>query len=327
MDDFVIPSLKESRTEWAARLINILSPPIVEGINSIFDDSMKLCKENNEMEKYLMTFQNFISRVPKWNEFIIETETKRILEKTQCKYLEDLITCVHIIQLKLLSAVRVGSKQKKIEINIPKINDFIHRVYVYVARKVYKNAYLFETNISPLQKQKNNANFERIVNESILNTIRDNIPVEDILKAYMAESIEDEIVEEIKTELVDGSSTTEASTPAPAPAPAPITPPAVVEQQNTIVSETKTTAPEMTIPKLEPFVDNVLPNEVSKQPSVTFDNTQYFRDQNNKDTNTEIFRGPKISEEPASLDLGIIDLNSTNSKTDNILLNDIEVLN
>jgi hypothetical protein len=120
MDDFLIPSLKESRFEWASRLINVLTPHVVDGVNSIFEDSLKLCKENNENEKYLMTFQNFVSRVPKWNDFIIETETKRIIEKSQCKYLEDLVTCVHIIQLKLLSAIRVGSKQKRIDINVPK---------------------------------------------------------------------------------------------------------------------------------------------------------------------------------------------------------------
>ena len=34
--------------------------------------------------------------------------------------LEDLVTCVHIIQLKILTAMRVGQKQKKIDINIPK---------------------------------------------------------------------------------------------------------------------------------------------------------------------------------------------------------------
>lgn len=113
MDDFVIPLLKDSRFEWASRLINVLLPHVIDGIQSIFDDSVKICKENNETEKYLMTFQNFISRIPKWNEHIIDTETKRIIEKSQCKYLEDLITCVHIIQLKILSAIRVGSKQKK----------------------------------------------------------------------------------------------------------------------------------------------------------------------------------------------------------------------
>jgi hypothetical protein len=202
MDDFNVSSLHESKNEWASRLLTILTPFIIEGLKSIFEESVKLCKENNEMEKYLMTFQNFISRIPKWNSNIIEVERKRIIERSGCSYLEDLIMCVHIIQLKLLTAIRVGQKQKKVDINIPKLDDFIHKVYVQVARKIYKNVYLFELNITSLQIQKHNRELEIIVQECILNAIRESIPVELLLKAYMDETVEEDVTEEIKEEIV-----------------------------------------------------------------------------------------------------------------------------
>jgi len=202
MDDFNISTLHESRNEWSARLISILTPLIIDGYKSILDEAVKLCKENNEMEKYLMTFQNFITRVPKWNQTIIETEKKRICDKSGCAYLEDLITCVHIIQLKILTVMRVGQKQKKIDINIPKLDDFIHKVYIHVARKIYKNVYLFELNVSPLQIQKHNRELEIIVQECILNSLRESVPVEAILKAYMDETMEEDVVEEVKEEYI-----------------------------------------------------------------------------------------------------------------------------
>jgi hypothetical protein len=155
------------------------------------------------MENYLMTFQNLISRIPKWNATIIETERKRISEKSGCSYLEDLVTCVHIIQLKILTAMRVGQKQKKIDINVPKLDDFIHKTYINVARKVYKNVYLFEINIPPLQQQKNHRELEIIIQECILNTLRESIPVEAILKAYMDETVEEDVVEEIKEQVIE----------------------------------------------------------------------------------------------------------------------------
>jgi hypothetical protein len=195
MDDFTVSSLHESKNEWGSRLLTILTPHIVDGLKSIFDEAVKLCRENNEMEKYLMTFQNFITRIPKWNTNIIELERTRIVEKSGCGYLEDLVTCVHIIQLKLLSAIRVGQKQKKIDITIPKLDDFIHKIYIHVARKLYKNVYLFEINIPPLQTQKFHRELEIIIQECILNTIRDSIPVEAILHAYMDETIEEHISE------------------------------------------------------------------------------------------------------------------------------------
>jgi hypothetical protein len=192
MDDFVLSNLHESRNEWCSRLVSIFTPLVLDGIRSIFNESWKLCIENDEVGKYLMTFQNLLSRVPKWNSVIVEEEKKRIIERSGCNYLEDLITCVHIIQLKVLTCIRVGNKQKKIDISIPKLDTFVHKIYIHVARKVYMNIYLFEKNVTPLQIQKNNRELELIVQECILTTIRESIPTEDIIRAYMDESIEQE---------------------------------------------------------------------------------------------------------------------------------------
>ena len=203
MDDFVLSNLQESRNEWCSRLVSIFTPLVIEGIRSIFNESWKLCIDNDEAGKYLMTFQNLISRVPKWNANIIEEERKRIVERSGCNYLDDLITCVHIIQLKVLTCIRVGNRQKKIDINTPNLDNFIHKVYINVARKCYSNVYLFEKNISPLLTQRNNRELELIVQECILNTIRDSIPTEAIIRAYMDEAVEQEeevIIENIEPE-------------------------------------------------------------------------------------------------------------------------------
>jgi hypothetical protein len=201
MDDYSVTSLYESKNEWASRLVNILTPLIQEGFRSILDESIKLCVGNKEQDKYLMTFQNLLSRVPKWNPNIIKEETSRIKERSTCGYLEDLITCVHIIHLKCMTVMRVGSKQKKVDIKIPHLSDFIHKIYVNSARKLYSNVYIFEKGILPLHTQRNNREFEIIVKECIYNTIRDNIPVEDLIRMYLEETIED-VVEVTENEEV-----------------------------------------------------------------------------------------------------------------------------
>lgn len=201
MDDFVIANLHESRNEWCGRLVSLFTPLITEGIQSIFDESWRMCVENDEVGKYLMTFQNLISRIPTWNSVIIEEERKRIIERSGCNYLEDLITCVHIIQLKVLTCIRVGNKQKKIDISIPKLDHFIHKVYVNVARKLYMNVYLYEKNLTALQRQKNMRELELLIQECILVTIRESVPTEDIIRAYMDESEEHDeevFVEQVK---------------------------------------------------------------------------------------------------------------------------------
>jgi hypothetical protein len=197
MDDYSLVSLGDSKNEWCARLVNTLTPCIIEGLKSIFEEAWKLCVENEEDDKYLMTFQTFLSRIPKWNPDIIEKERVRIEQTSGCGYLEDLITCVHVIQLKALTCVRVGQQQKKVDIDIPPINDFVHKVYSNVARKLYTSVYLFEKDILPLQIQRHNRELETIIKECILNTVRDTMPVENILRAYMDETEELDVKEEV----------------------------------------------------------------------------------------------------------------------------------
>ena len=203
MDDYNTSMLSEAKNEYCIRLLNILTPLLIEGLKSILKEAHNLCISNDEESKYLMTFQNFLSRIPKWNNAIIEEETNRIIAKSGCKYLGDLLTCVHITQLKVLTSIRVGSVQKKIDLAIPKLQDFIHKIYIKFARKLYKNVYLFELNIPPLQYQKSMRECETLCRESILDVIRDSIPVESILRAYIDDTFEEEIVEEITEKVLD----------------------------------------------------------------------------------------------------------------------------
>ena len=60
MDDYNLNVLSEAKNEYSSRLLNILSPLIIQGIKSIFNEALDLCNENEEDDKYLMTFQNFL---------------------------------------------------------------------------------------------------------------------------------------------------------------------------------------------------------------------------------------------------------------------------
>jgi len=204
MDDFEVSNLNESRNEWCGRLVSIFTPLVIEGIQSIFNEAWKICLDTEEPGKYLMTFQNMLSAIPKWNTVTVEQERKRIVDRSGCGYLEDLITCVHVIQMKILTCIRVGNKQKKIDVSIPNIDTFLHKLYIHVARACYKNVYLFERNISALTVQRNNRELECIVQECIMKTIRESIPTEEIIKAYMDEGVEQEeevIIEDVDDEI------------------------------------------------------------------------------------------------------------------------------
>jgi Family of unknown function (DUF5764) len=325
MDDFVLSNLHESRNEWCSRLVSIFCPLVMEGIQSIFQEACKVCDETNQKSKYLMTFQNFILRIPKWNSVIVEEERKRIIERSGCNYLEDLITCVHIIQLKVLTCIRVGNRQKKIDITIPKLDHFIHKVYINVARKVYMNVYLFERGISNLQIQKNTREFEIIVQECILTTIRESIPTEDIIRAYMDESVEHEeevtiepIAEPVLEAVKDGKSadgtivSTEATEDTKAESSGEI--PSIEEDMPVIVEK----------PKIENLDDKPVKTTLS------FNNVHTVFDQNGNKEEVDVTK-PKVIErlEEVGLEsalekkIDVMDLENASLRTDDIDLGDL----
>lgn len=203
MDDYKLATLQESNNEWVCRLVSVLTPCMIEGIKGILMESTKLCIENDEQEKYLMTFQNFLTRVPKWSAETLAQEVERIRESSGCDYLNDLITCVHVIQLKALSVIRVGQQQKKVNIDIPKLDAFIHRAYTLLARKVYANVYLFEANLAPLQIQRNYRELEVITKDCIMEAIRESIPVNEILRAYLDDTIEEAVETKVEEKILE----------------------------------------------------------------------------------------------------------------------------
>ena len=251
MDDFSLNSLQESRNEWCSRLITVLTPCVIDGVKSIFEESWKLCLENDEKNKYLMTFQNFLSRVPKWNPNIISQECSRIKEKSNCTYISDLITCVHIIQLKMLSCMRVGTKQKKVDVNIPSLEDFVHHIYINAARKIYTNVYLFEMGISSLKSQKNSRELEIIIKECILQTIRETIPIEELLKLYMNETVENAIEVHEREEIISQEPIVDKQIAGSISQPAPMSAKQLAEEAETL---SKIKAASSTATSSEPFI-------------------------------------------------------------------------
>jgi hypothetical protein len=344
MDDFNISSLHESKNEWGARLLTIMTPLIIEGFRSIFEEACKLCRENNEEDKYLMTFQNFITRIPKWNPTIIEEERKRICDKSNCGYLEDLVTCVHIIQLKLLTAVRAGKKQKKIDINIPKLDDFIHKAYIHVARKIYKNVYLFELNIPPLQVQKNYRELEIIIQECTLNAIRESIPIDSILRAYMDETIEEDVVEEIKEQVIETPKPLPGSIP-PASTPEPGPSSSSIKTVENVVSDTLPTlesngvnmeggfgSPKLSFNDVDLAIDTnnseqqiVAPKTIDRLEKLSADRYEQRRLEEQEEDDSDNVVKLNISTEPAQLE-GLDIYQPEDLETLPDLLSDIEVL-
>ena len=182
-------ALVDAKNEYTKLLTSYLTPCITEGFISLYDDAKNEKEEKRNDSRYddyseIQIFQDFIKKIPKWNQDIIDKESDRIIQRSKCDWLERLLYGVFVSNAKVLSIVRIQPKKDdKMKLKIPKLRNFIHKCYVECGRELYKVAYLFDDeDITSIEKQKNIRDINSIVREGIVEAVRKLLPIQDILK-------------------------------------------------------------------------------------------------------------------------------------------------
>lgn len=183
--------LVETKNEYTIQLINILSPHIYEGFESIYNESKKIIKKGEE-KKVLKAFQQFIKRIPSWNTNLIENETTRIKTASRCDFLQNLLKAVIKANIILLSNSNSNTYSKSVIekkfLDIP-LHKFIHRCYVECARQFYNSPYLFYHDIRPIERKRNQRDCYDIIKTGIKEAIRKILPVQHILDKYLGDNL------------------------------------------------------------------------------------------------------------------------------------------
>ena len=200
MEEGNVSVLVDAKEEYTKQLISILKQCIYQGVKSIYLDAKDICNQDNTPEKVLMVFQDLLSRIPKWSQDIINKEYDRIINVSKCDYIEDLVKVIYVSHIKVLTIVHRAQKNKKITLKVPNGGHFIHLCYIECAREFWKDPYLFSENVNKYELQKNMRDSEIMIAECIIETIRKQLPVRNILKEFLNEPDEDidEMDEDIK---------------------------------------------------------------------------------------------------------------------------------
>ncbi len=187
MDASDISVYGEAKGEYTRQLCVFLVPCLETYFLELLEEAKTSSPAAN---KVLWHFQTSLQSIPDWNQDKVARETDKIQKDCKCDYLEELLTAVFIAHTKVLSAIRVTTKQKKLQITIPKIEHFLHRVLSDSARTLWTNAFLFaETN--SIEKQKNLRHVSSLLQESVLQAVRGLLPVKSILREYSYENDND----------------------------------------------------------------------------------------------------------------------------------------
>jgi len=202
MDGADISVYGEAKGEYTRQLCVFLVPCLESYFLELLEEAKGLAANPS---KTLWHFQSLMQSIPDWNQDKVTKETDRIQADCKCDYLEELLTAVFIAHTKVLSAIRLTTRQKKLQITIPKIDHFLHRVLSDSARSLWTNAYLFaETN--SIDKQKNLRQVSALLQESVLQGIRGLLPVKSILREYLNNEDEDDESDEEKEKELSVSS-------------------------------------------------------------------------------------------------------------------------
>lgn len=180
--------LIEAKTELTNQFVSLLTPNIYDGFQFMYDDIIEKCKKKRTTE-YLSEFQLSLKEIPNWSSQQIKEEYQKIANRCECDYLPELLTGVLVATARVLSTI--GTKTSQVNLKIPKIYKFIHQCYIHSAREFWKFTYLFDRDISKMEIQRNIRESEKIIENSIKQIIRSNLPVQNLLKEYLTQDDDD----------------------------------------------------------------------------------------------------------------------------------------
>ena len=189
----------EARNEYIKQMATWVVPQLVEFFRKEYDRIAV-----HDKRRVMVAFQHWCAEVPRWNQDVIDTHVNELLDNCKCDYIEDLMTAVFIAHTKMLTAIRVGGRQKKLQITLPKLDHFLHRVFVECARGFWKAPFLFSDEVSPIDRQKNVLQAEAMCVEALSGAVRSLLPIKNILRDNLEE--EEEPVKYRKKKKYDSSS-------------------------------------------------------------------------------------------------------------------------
>jgi hypothetical protein len=150
----------------------------------------KCCKK-----KFLLKeFQDALESIPLWNTNIVENEYSRFKFATHCNWLENLIKVAFIELSDLISKGCIPSD----DLNIPKGDVFVHKCYINIAREMWRKPQLFYHEYSTIEKKCNEEEVHSIIERVIGETIRNELPLQNIVDTFLHKNEEMKKEEQIE---------------------------------------------------------------------------------------------------------------------------------
>jgi len=173
--------LVEAKREYIGQLCLLMCPVMIETFETMYEEAYKLSKGR----KVLVMYQKLLKEVPNWSDSMSKTHADNITNR--CAWFNDLLAAVFVSCVKILSAVRLNKGNKKISLKLPTNEVFIQTCYNNVAKDLYQDPYIYHENQN--EHARNDKLYERFC-VCIETSVKELIPVQQILQTYMSQTQE-----------------------------------------------------------------------------------------------------------------------------------------
>jgi hypothetical protein len=173
--------LVEAKKEYLAQLCCVMCPHMIETFENMYTEAGKISKGKQVLQQY----QKLLKEVPNWNNHIIHQHTEKM--SSSCSWFNDLLAAVFVSYVKILSSVRINSENKKISLKLPSNDVFIHGCFTCAAKDLYKDPYVYHEEMTEYERDENLT--KRFIT-CIEATVKDMIPIQEILKTYISNKSE-----------------------------------------------------------------------------------------------------------------------------------------
>lgn len=169
--------LVEAERKYTNKLCDAMLPVMIDSFWEIWLEAKMKAKGR----RVLQTYQELLRDVKNnWSNTTVKKQVENINKNNSL--FPNLLAAVFVCHVKILSAIRIDPKSKKISIKLPGNDIFVHTAYINAAKDIYDDPYVISEEMGISQRSE-------VLNKRFTKCIRDAIeslvPTEEILKTYI----------------------------------------------------------------------------------------------------------------------------------------------
>lgn len=182
----------EAKRQYLSMLCAVMAPIMSETFIDMYKEAVQ--RSNRHRDHVAKMFIVLLEEVVNWNNSIIKTHVDAY--EASCHYFTDLLAAVFVCYIKILSSIRINKEPKKLPIKLPSNADFVHACLIQVAEKFKTHVHIFREENAFKKDQE----LVAICTKSIEETLNKLIPIQQILRTYIADSSSFDLNDEMPDE-------------------------------------------------------------------------------------------------------------------------------